>query len=141
MKAQKITVYSGHYYRRGKRHAACLATTSQTRAAKILGISIYSLRKYWAVTRSHKMIEAATAKPNKILYKHEGNYVTSKAIPAVKKLKVGVSGQYKWQCCPACKRKFEVEVNPKKGGSMLSTYNRHVTACERKMSEERGEAV
>jgi hypothetical protein len=66
-KHKKLKVFGGILYLQGGEHRAIIATSSQKKAAEIVGVSLWSFRKYWTETGNKKELEAALSEPEVVL--------------------------------------------------------------------------
>lgn len=62
----KLKVFGGLIIHKGKQVRTIVATTSQQKAADLVGVSVGHLRDYWSVTGNTVELETALAKPNTV---------------------------------------------------------------------------
>lgn len=62
----KLKVFGGLTIKNGKQVRTIVATTSQQKAADLVGISLGHLRDYWSVTGNPVELELALSKPNAV---------------------------------------------------------------------------
>jgi hypothetical protein len=67
-KPQKLKVYGGSSFIRGKQVRVIVAARSMKRASELLKESYSYMREYWSVTGNKMEIETATAKPEQPFY-------------------------------------------------------------------------
>lgn len=62
----KLKVFGGLTIKNGKQVRTIVATTSQQKAADLVGISLGHLRDYWSVTGNPTELDVALSKPNTV---------------------------------------------------------------------------
>lgn len=61
-----MKVFGGIIFRNGKQVRAIVATTSQKRAAELVGVSLSELRDYWSVTGNDIEMQTACSEPGRV---------------------------------------------------------------------------
>lgn len=67
----KLKVFGGLTMVKGKQVRTIVATTSQQKAADLVGVSVGYIRDYWAITANAIELEVALASPDTV-FKSEG---------------------------------------------------------------------
>lgn len=66
-----LKVFSGLTHVRGQQVKTIVATSSQAKAAQLVGVSIGEIRDYWAVTGNSHQVETAMSQPG-VVFKSSG---------------------------------------------------------------------
>ncbi len=74
----KLKVYGGSVIIGRKQARAIIATTSKKEVAKIVGVTLYKIRTYWAATENKSEIDVATSNPGVMYIHHQGKYIRPK---------------------------------------------------------------
>lgn len=69
MRKNKLKVYGGIIFVKGKQMRAVVATTSQKRLSEIVKESLYEIRNFWSETGNDAELEIALSKPESVFYK------------------------------------------------------------------------
>ncbi len=63
----KLKVYGGWTFNAGQQVRTIVATTSQKKAAELVGCSLGEIQTYWATTTNEREVAAAMAQPGTVL--------------------------------------------------------------------------
>ncbi len=66
--SEKLKVFGGMHFREGRCVRAVIAATSQKKAARIIGVSMYGFRGYWTETGNKDEIALALQYPNTVVW-------------------------------------------------------------------------